>query len=93
MLSQIIQSRFAFFWSWDMSHGNPPQRIVWTVELLEPAFAITQDSAMRALIGILAQRLDTFPHRHIDNDKVIVIDFDAGGVTAFGLKPPHKTWS
>ena len=45
---------------------------------------------MRGVIDVLFQRINRLPRRHVDEDSVIIIRPEIGGVTCRGLKPPDK---
>src|SRR5690242_11961409 len=93
MLPQMIESFLRFLGGWDMTRRHPPQCVIGTVELLEPALSIAYYSMMGALVDVLFQSIHALPYRHIDGDHLILIDPDAGCVTALRLKPPHKAGS
>jgi len=45
---------------------------------------------VRGVIDVLFQRINRLPRLHVDEDSVIIIRPEIGGVTCGGLKPPDK---
>ncbi len=57
----------------------------------EPLAAAREEVGVVGFVGVLIQRVDTFPHRHIHDDERVIAHADAGGVVAIANKPPHET--
>src|SRR5467141_3030046 len=74
----------------DVAGGNPPETITGLIHLFEPLGAVAKYLGVIRLVSEIAQRLDRFPDRHIDDHERIVVVGDVGGVARFRLEPPDK---
>jgi len=77
----------------DVAGGNPPETITGLIHLFEPLGAVAKYLGVIRLVSEIAQRLDRFPDRHIDDHERIVVVGDVGGVARFRLEPPDKAGS
>src|SRR5262245_10498105 len=66
------QSVDGFLDGWDVSCRNPPQGENRAFHRFEPLLSLVERANVRAAIHELLQRLERFPHRHVDRHPVIV---------------------
>ena len=48
---------------------------------------------MSGTVGECAQEVDVLPHRHVDQDAIIVERAYVGGVARVSLQTPHEPWT
>jgi long-subunit acyl-CoA synthetase (AMP-forming) len=74
----------------DVAGRNPPHGHVRTAEVLEPGATSAQKLGMRRPIDVVLQRLDRLPDRQIDENPIVLIRPQIGGVPFRRLQPPDK---
>src|ERR1700674_1053974 len=93
MLLVVFQPLAALGDRGNVAGRDPPETVAWLVHLFEPFRAVAKYLGVIRLVSEIAQRLDRFPERHIDDHERIVVVGDVGGISRFRLEPPDKAGS
>jgi hypothetical protein len=88
---QIFETFDAFCDGWKRSHRYPPQGNDDISHALEPLPPPTEVPGVIRPIDIVAERLDRLPDRHVDEDRVVLVRPDRGGVPVLGHQTPDKS--
>src|SRR5260370_16008433 len=75
-----------------MTRWHPPHDEVRPIQRLEPFRSATVDTLVDRLPEETFQRVDRFPHGHVQEHAGVVEGGDGSGVAPFILEPPHVAW-
>ncbi len=62
-------------------------------EIFEPGVALAQQLAVGRAVNIVLQGLDSFPNGHVQNQPVVVVGPQIGGIALRRLQPPDEAGS
>src|SRR6185503_16477303 len=78
--AQIFESLLRFLNARNVSGRHPPERECRLSRMMKPLLAVLPQFAMRALINVIAQMLDRFPHRKVEEYCFVLVRPEIGFV-------------
>src|SRR5689334_13399611 len=91
MLLQMTKAVESFGDSRDVSGRNPPQNLDRALDRFEPLLSVAKRTGVSASVDELLQRLERFPHGHVDRHAFVRKRPDRHGIAVVGLEPPHES--
>src|SRR5262249_9086470 len=92
VLLEVVQSLNRFRNGRYMTLRDPPHDEVRSLHPLEPFLFASVEPLMHGLPYETLERLDVFPHRHVEVHAGIIERMDIHGVPGIVLEPPHEAF-
>src|SRR5579884_2382406 len=87
---EVRQALLGFVYAGSVTGRYPPKRDKGPGEFLEPLLSLPKQFAVSAPVDIVSERVNALPNRHVDENAVVFIRPNVGGIAVRGLEPPDK---